>query len=81
MIERTGSVSIAYGSIASGEIATLGPLQATKPGNNSEKLNGMVDIQTGKELVLVCRQNSLLPGMLELLQAGVGGNGRAGNMV
>lgn len=27
--------------------------------------------QTGKELVLLCRQNSLLPSLLQLLQAGV----------
>ena len=33
---------------------------------------GMVQCLTGKELVLLCRQNSLLPGLLELLQAGVG---------
>ena len=71
-IERTGSVSIAYEAMVNGEEASLGPLQATKPGNPSDGVDGMVEVQTGKELVLVCRQNSLLPGMLELLQAGMG---------
>lgn len=43
-------------------------------------MGGMMDIQTGKELVLLCRQNSLLPGLLEVLQAGVGaGGGDRGN--
>lgn len=34
-------------------------------------MGGMVDVQSGKELVLLCRQNSLLPGVLELLQSGL----------
>jgi hypothetical protein len=41
------------------------------------KGSGILEVQTGKELVLVCRQNSLLPGLLELLQAGIGGAGSA----
>ena len=36
------------------------------------KMSGLMDVQTGKELVLLCRQNSLLPGLLELLQVGKG---------
>jgi hypothetical protein len=30
----------------------------------------MLGVKTGKELVLLCRQNSLLPSLLELLSAG-----------
>jgi hypothetical protein len=76
-VERSGSVSIAYGALAGQSENDLGPLQAGKLGNPTERTGGMLECQTGKELVLVCRQNSLLPGMLELLQAGVE-QGRAG---
>jgi hypothetical protein len=65
---RSGSVSLAY--IAGGE---PGPTQASRgSGIDLGKTSGMLEVQTGKDLVLVCRQNSLLPGLLELLQAGVG---------
>ena len=44
-----------------------------------DQTSGMVEVQSGKELVLLCRQNSLLPGVLELLQSGLpGAGGRAG---
>ncbi|WVR06285.1 hypothetical protein IAU60_003315 [Kwoniella sp. DSM 27419] len=67
---RAGSVSIAYAQRALKDEAALGPLQATRGGIQGEKQSGIVDVQTGKELVLLCRQNSLLPGLLELLHAG-----------
>ncbi|OCF40196.1 hypothetical protein I317_06021 [Kwoniella heveanensis CBS 569] len=68
---RAGSVSIAYAQHAYKDEYDLGPLQPTRGGGNtSDKQSGMLDIQTGKELVLLCRQNSLLPGLLELLHAG-----------
>lgn len=66
---RQGSVSIAY-SKSKAEEADLGPLQPTK--GHSDSLSGMVELQTGKELVLLCRQNSLLPSVLTLLQRGTG---------
>ncbi|WWC88745.1 uncharacterized protein L201_003658 [Kwoniella dendrophila CBS 6074] len=72
---RQGSVSIAYTKSLKEEY-DLGPLQPTKSTNisgnneNNKKQSGLMDIQTGKELVLLCRQNSLLPGLLELLHAG-----------
>lgn len=69
---RSGSVSIAYDAQAGRNEAELGPLQPSKPSVGSERMGGMMGIQTGKELVLLCRQNSLLPGLLELLQAGIG---------
>jgi hypothetical protein len=58
---RSGSVSVSLG----------GEQHGGESEGNGE--GGMLDVQTGKELVLVCRQNSLLPGLLELLQSGVGG--------
>jgi hypothetical protein len=70
-LERSGSVSIAYAEVAGKDEKDLGPLIANKPGNATDRTGGMMECQTGKELVLVCRQNSLLPGMLELLRAGV----------
>ncbi|KAL1412940.1 hypothetical protein Q8F55_000689 [Vanrija albida] len=66
---RAGSVSIAYAAKAANEEAVLGPLHPTR-GHHSDRQSGMVEVQTGKELILVCRQNSLLPGVLELLQSG-----------
>ncbi|WVQ80725.1 hypothetical protein IAT38_002830 [Cryptococcus sp. DSM 104549] len=71
--QRTGSVSIAYAQHALKEEYDLGPLQPTRAGNPSEAASGMVDLQTGKELVLLCKQNSLMPGLLELLQSGIEG--------
>jgi len=66
---RQGSVSTTYEQTAGRDEKALGPLIApTKVG--SESTSGLVDIRTGKELVLLCRQNSLLPGLLELLSAG-----------
>jgi hypothetical protein len=38
---------------------------------SSDKDSGLLDVQTGKELVLLCRQNSLLPLVLSFLQSGV----------
>lgn len=72
---RQGSVSVAYPK-ATAEEADLGPLQPTR-GHHSDG-RGMVDLQTGKELVLLCRQNSLLPAVLELLQKGTGTNSNSG---
>lgn len=39
-------------------------------GDKGDAPAGMAGLQTGKELVLLARQNSLLPGVLELLQSG-----------
>ncbi|KAK4686095.1 hypothetical protein P7C73_g4037, partial [Tremellales sp. Uapishka_1] len=64
---RTGSVSVAFR--AENGNATEKEPQPVVTGE--EDRGGMVEVQTGKELVLLCRQNSLLPGLLELLQAGV----------
>ncbi|WWC62483.1 uncharacterized protein I303_105079 [Kwoniella dejecticola CBS 10117] len=80
---RAGSVSIAYPPSMKEE-ANLGPLIPTKSTNTAnagqnnaqvkqpqpQQQSGLMDVQTGKELVLLCRQNSLLPGLLELLHAG-----------
>jgi hypothetical protein len=66
---RQGSVSTTYEHTAGRDEKALGPLVApTKAG--SERTSGLVEIRTGKELVLLCRQNSLLPGLLELLSSG-----------
>ena len=43
----------------------------TVKNEEEDRAGGMVDVQSGKELVLLCRQNSLLPGVLELLQSGL----------
>ncbi|KAK8858513.1 hypothetical protein IAR55_002740 [Kwoniella newhampshirensis] len=75
---RSGSVSVAYTQHAMKEEYDLGPLQATRGGNPTDRQSGMVDVQTGKELVLLCRQNSLMPGLLELLQAGKGADSGEG---
>lgn len=67
-MERTGSFSIAY----SGKEGGISPIIGnTEQKSGDKKTHGMMQDTTGKEVVLVCRQNSLLPGMLELLQAGV----------
>lgn len=68
---RQGSVSTTYQHVEGKEEAELGPLQTSRvPVKADEATTGLVEIQTGKELVLLCRQNSLLPGLLELLTAG-----------
>jgi hypothetical protein len=66
---RRGSVSTTYDQLAGRDERALGPLQPPKVGSSSEKQPGLLGVQTGKELVLLCRQNSLMPGMLELLSA------------
>lgn len=66
---RQGSVSTTYEHTAGRDEKALGPLvPPTKAG--SERTSGLVEIRTGKELVLLCRQNSLLPRLLELLSSG-----------
>lgn len=68
---RQGSVSTTYKHLVSTEEAELGPLQPPRTAFSPDTpQSGLVDVQTGKELVLLCRQNSLLPGLLELLTAG-----------
>lgn len=67
---RQGSVSTTYQHTAIVEEAELGPLQPVEAAIGGEGINGLVDVQTGKELVLLCRQNSLLPSLLELLTSG-----------
>lgn len=66
---RQGSVSTTYEHTAGRDEKALGPLIAPAK-SGSERTSGLVEIRTGKELVLLCRQNSLLPGLLELLSAG-----------
>ncbi|BEJ17651.1 hypothetical protein CspHIS471_0610520 [Cutaneotrichosporon sp. HIS471] len=65
---RQGSISAAYPKLAPDE-ADL-PLLPTR-GHNAA-MPGFVELRTGKELVLLCRQNSLLPAVLQLLQKGMG---------
>lgn len=73
---RAGSVSVTYDQQMGKQEGDLGPLQPSKVVGGSTKQSGLLEVQSGKELVLLCRQNSLLPGLLELLQTGVGdGNG------
>lgn len=69
---RSGSVSAAYSVLHAHNEEDLGPLHPSK-GGTGEHQSGLMPIQTGKELVLLCRQNSLLPGLLVLLQAGAQG--------
>ncbi|ORY31383.1 hypothetical protein BCR39DRAFT_558172 [Naematelia encephala] len=68
---RSGSVSKAYAHNMGKKEEALGPLRPSKPTLTSERKDGLVEVNSGKELVLVCRQNSLLPSLLELLQSGV----------
>jgi len=73
---RKGSVSVAY-DLSNGESET------TERDMNGDGEAGLLrNAQTGKELVLLCRQNSLLPGLLQLLQAGIetGVDARIGGM-
>lgn len=65
---RRGSVSTTYDQLAGKDEVALGPLQPLKGGSSSDNV-GLVGIQTGKELVLLCRQNSLMPGLLEMLSS------------
>ena len=68
---RQGSVSTTYRHLVSIEESELGPLQPPSSALSPDgPQSGLVDVQTGKELVLLCRQNSLLPGLLELLTVG-----------
>lgn len=62
--ERSGSVSVVFGS-------GKGQAGGAEVRSVENAPHGFMEETTGKEVVLVCRQNSLLPGMLELLQAGV----------
>lgn len=83
---RRGSISTTY-ALGAGkdESETLGPLGAVNNGTtartsgNATWTGGEVGAKTtGKEVVLVCRQNSLLPDMLDLLEqpkASAGGQG------
>ncbi|EIW73642.1 hypothetical protein TREMEDRAFT_67472 [Tremella mesenterica DSM 1558] len=65
---RSGSISAAY-SVHGGQAEkSLGPLKPSGTQIDEEVKNGLINCQTGKEMVLLCRQNSLLPGLLELLQ-------------
>jgi hypothetical protein len=66
-MDRSGSVSVVYGTKGK-----PGPsVDGHQNGERVRAANGFMAETTGKEVVLVCRQNSLLPVMLELLQAGV----------
>ncbi|ODO05594.1 hypothetical protein I350_04652 [Cryptococcus amylolentus CBS 6273] len=71
---RTASISAAYTQYALKEEYDLGPLVPTR-GGPGEASDAMLRSQTGKELVLLCRQNSLMSGLLELLYAGTGNGG------
>ncbi|KAL7423227.1 hypothetical protein Q5752_002527 [Cryptotrichosporon argae] len=63
-LQRSGSVSVTY--------QPAGTDKEPPSAQAAQEVQGrLLDVQTGKELVLVCRQNSLMPGLLELLQAGV----------
>lgn len=68
---RMGSISLTYPMNQGRAESELGPLVPGRPGPRGDAENGMVECKNGKELVLLCRQNSLLPGVLELLQAGL----------
>ena len=74
---RSRSVSVAYAAQHLDEklaSSTSRLAQSHVNGNGATNDEG-VCVQTGKELVLICRQNSLLPGVLELLEPGFGGLG------
>ncbi|ORX40181.1 hypothetical protein BD324DRAFT_679226 [Kockovaella imperatae] len=80
---RSGSVSLAYASQDTGEkeaqLASFKNVVKTSETVFSKaapmESSNSGPVQTGKELVLLCRQNSLLPGILELLEPGFGGLG------
>lgn len=69
--QRMGSVSLAYPLNQGRGETQLGPLVPGRVGAKGDANSGMVECKNGKELVLLCRQNSLLPGVLELLQSGL----------
>jgi hypothetical protein len=62
---RNASVSVAYAARAADEAAQGLKAPAPAPGTATTDSD---ELHTGKELVLLCRQNSLLPTVLELLQ-------------
>jgi hypothetical protein len=67
-MDRSGSVSVVYpkDKFSKHKEGEKKVMEEVKEGPH-----GFMEETTGKEIVLVCRQNSLLPGVLELLQAGV----------
>lgn len=67
--DRSGSVSVVYPK--NSQVGREKGDQAKVEGTRIEGPHGFMEETTGKEVVLVCRQNSLLPVVLELLQAGV----------
>jgi len=73
--QRSGSVSLALtGANESNDIMARDQYAGAGDGvgdDEQERTSGMVEVRNGKELVLLCRQNSLLPGVLELLQSGI----------
>ena len=80
---RSGSVSVAYPAQHREEVLLANhlPPSNTFPDGTEDatnKTNGRSAdeiVQTGKEIVLLCRQNSLLPSIIELLEPGFGGVG------
>ena len=82
---RSGSVSVAYPALHREETLLVNHLPPNGASLGSaedapDKMNGYTAneiVQTGKEIVLLCRQNSLLPGVIELLKPGFGGIGGA----
>lgn len=71
---RSGSISTAYAMRAGHGEVGLPHHSAGIVQQLAEKDTGLLDLQTGKELVLLCRQNSLLPMVLSFLQGGVATN-------
>ena len=71
--QRSGSVSLALvGANGSTEVNKRDQDETGGDGDDQhERPSGMIEVKNGKELVLLCRQNSLLPGVLELLQSGI----------
>ena len=66
---RQESVSAVYSLTQGKEEGDLGSLVPSTPAVPDTSRAGM-ELQTGKELVLLVRQNSLLPALLELIQSG-----------
>ncbi|KGB74832.1 hypothetical protein CNBG_0670 [Cryptococcus deuterogattii R265] len=69
---RTGSISAVYAQHALKEEYELVPRQPVQEENDMDKASQKGNARTGKELVLLCRQNSLMPWLLNLLLAGAG---------
>lgn len=67
---RTGSISAVYAQFALKEKYELVSLLPVQGENDMDKTSQKGNTRTGKELVLLCRQNSLMPGLLNLLLAG-----------